>query len=238
MRARRSALGAVAFVILVAVAVARLAFVFEERLDYFASPWSILDLRDGGWDFEAGIIVAWLVALLAMRRQRSLRAPLLVVLGTASVAWAVGSVVLAMGARAQPLPILRVATPGGLAAALVAFRGKPVLVNLWATWCAPCRRELPLLRRAQAAHPEIHVVFLNQGEPTARVRGFLAARGYDLRNVLLDENGEVGSGFGAGALPTTLLLDARGRLIGSHVGELSSATLAEALATLGAAGNR
>ncbi|HSC87855.1 MAG TPA: TlpA disulfide reductase family protein, partial [Polyangiaceae bacterium] len=101
--------------------------------------------------------------------------------------------------------------------------------NLWATWCPPCQRELPLLQRAQLANPDIEFVFLNEGEAGPLVAEFLGSRGLPLRNVLLDIKGQAGAEYGGGALPTTLLFDAQGRLVRTHVGELSSGTLAESI---------
>lgn len=104
-----------------------------------------------------------------------------------------------------------------------------MVVNLWATWCAPCRREMPVLQQAQAARPEVHFVFLNQGESAERVLAFLGSQQLPLRNVLLDAHGQAGAQLGHRALPTTLFYDASGRLVDTRVGELSHATLAQRL---------
>jgi thiol-disulfide isomerase/thioredoxin len=107
-----------------------------------------------------------------------------------------------------------------------------VLVNLWATWCPPCQRELPLLQRAQREHPELEFVFLNEGEAGPLVAAFLTSRGFALRNVLLDIKGQAGAEYGGGALPTTLMFDAQGSLVRTHVGELSAGTLADSIGLL------
>jgi thiol-disulfide isomerase/thioredoxin len=137
-----------------------------------------------------------------------------------------------MADRDRSLSALPVPTAAGTSAALSDFKGKPVIVNLWATWCPPCQRELPLLQRAQREHPDIEFVFLNEGEAGALVAAFLATRGLALRNVLLDLKGQAGAEYGGGALPTTLLFDAQGTLVGTHVGELSAQALAESLESL------
>ena len=110
--------------------------------------------------------------------------------------------------------------------------GVPTVVNLWATWCPPCRREMPVLGAAQQARPDVHFVFLNQGESAQQVATYLARSGLALRNVLLDGRGEAGATLGHRSLPTTLFFDASGRLVDTRVGELSEASLAERLATL------
>jgi thiol-disulfide isomerase/thioredoxin len=218
--------------LVVAVIVARLAFVFQYRAGYLEDLRSILDLRDGGWDAQAGIVAAWFYVLMALRSRHVLRTPMIAALSVVSAAWCVGSIALAMADRDRSLSALPVPTAAGTSAALSDFKGKPVIVNLWATWCPPCQRELPLLQRAQREHPDIEFVFLNEGEAGALVAAFLATRGLALRNVLLDLKGQAGAEYGGGALPTTLLFDAQGTLVGTHVGELSAQALAESLESL------
>ena len=218
--------------LLVAVVVARLAYVFQYRTGYLQDWHSFFNFRDSGWDAEAGIVAAWLYAVLALKARHATRMPLIAALSVVSVVWGVGSVALAMMDPDRPLSTVSVATADGTSAALSDFRGKPVVVNLWATWCPPCQRELPLLQRAQRKHPEVEFVFLNEGEAGPLVAAFLASRGLALRNVLLDIKGQAGAEYGSGALPTTLLFDAQGGLARTHVGELSAGTLAESLELL------
>lgn len=107
--------------------------------------------------------------------------------------------------------------------------GKPMVVNLWASWCPPCRREMPVLAAAQQRETGISFVFANQGENAASVRRYLSASGLDLANVLLDHEARLGLVVGSGTLPLTLFYDASGRLLATHLGELSAASLASQL---------
>jgi hypothetical protein len=91
---------------------------------------------------------------------------------------------------------------------------------------------MPVLQKAQAARPDVHFVFLNQGESPRQVAAYLARSGLQLRNVLFDLHGDAGARLGHRALPTTLFFDASGRLVDTRVGELSEASLAERLANL------
>jgi len=219
--------------LLVAAVVARIAFVWQYRAAYLDAPLGMLDIRDGGWNAPAGLFAAWVAGLLWVRRRRALRAPLLAALASASAAFVLGSIALALLPQNDaPLPDIALARLEGGTTSLQAFGGKPTVVNLWATWCPPCQREMPVMQQAQAAHPDVHFVFLNQGESAEVVQRFLAGHRFDLRNVLLDAKGQAGMHFGQRALPTTLFFDATGRLVDQRIGELSQAALAQRLDTL------
>lgn len=216
---------------LAALVAARLAFVLQFQDAYLKAPLDILDIRDGGWTPLAGAAVALAYAVAAGMRRPALRRPLAAAVGTAAAVWLIGTTVLGMlsGDNAR-LPPVQAQALDGRVVALSDFRGKPTVVNLWATWCPPCRREMPVLQQAQAERPDVNFVFLNQGESAGKIRSFLAAQNLPLQNVLLDARGEVGAQLGHRALPTTLFIDAQGRLTDTRVGELSRATLAQRLA--------
>jgi thiol-disulfide isomerase/thioredoxin len=218
---------------------ARLGFVWQWRGPYLRDPLSILDLRDGGWAPVAGFAAAYLYALARMNRQRALRRPLI---GATLTALVLGAAVQALlpatiapGAPLSALSALSLTALDGRSVTLTGLQGRPAVVNLWATWCPPCRRELPLLLQAQGAHADIHFVFVDQGETRDAVARFLSAQNLPLRNVLLDPALAAAGTFDQRALPTTLFFDAGGRLVATRVGALSAATLAESLASLQAA---
>ena len=199
--------------------VARLAYVWEFRDQYFASPLSVLDIRDGGWSPVGGAAATALVALLRQWRRPHVRDALWSGLAAGAVVWGLGALAFSIAAGdRQRLPAVALVSLQGEPVNLSAFAGKPVVVNLWATWCPPCVREMPVLQQAQAGHPAIHFVFVNVREPRERVQGWLQSRRLPLRNVLLDQSGEVAATFGAPGLPTTLFFDAGGVLVGRGVG--------------------
>ena len=115
---------------------------------------------------------------------------------------------------------------------LASFQGKPVVVNLWATWCPPCLREMPVLQRGQQTHTDVHYVFVNQGESAAEVQAYVQRHGFALRNMLLDPKGEVAARFAAAGYPTTLFFDAQGRLVEQRMGEVAWATLQDKVAQI------
>jgi thiol-disulfide isomerase/thioredoxin len=99
-----------------------------------------------------------------------LRAPVLTSALVGVVLWVGGQLLSAWQERRMPLPALQVADLQGRVIDLQQFRGKPLVLNLWASWCGPCRREMPVLASAQQAHTDVQFVFLNQGKPWMRSR--------------------------------------------------------------------
>lgn len=209
---------------------ARLAFVFEYRSLYFASPLSILDIRDGGWNAGVGLAATWLYAVYRWRSTPALARPMRWALAAGTAVFIAGLAYLAMRPHdGQPMPDLALRSIVGREVHLRSFVGKPTVVNLWATWCPPCVREMPVFQKVQAARSEVHFVFINQGEAERVVRQWLAQRGLVLGNMLIDESRHASAQFKQQGYPTTLFFDAGGRLVSRRIGELSEATLEERL---------
>jgi thiol-disulfide isomerase/thioredoxin len=218
-----------------AFVIARLAFVLRFHDSYIQQPLSAIDIRDGGWMPMAGLAAAWVTALAWSWRAPVARVPLAAGTALASAIWAAA----AFGApwlgnsNDQRVPGLTLSTLQGEAVQLDQFvAGRPAVVNLWAGWCPPCLREMPVLQEAQARYPQVRFVFVNQGESLEKVRQHLSRRGWQLERVLLDPGLTLGAQLRQAALPTTLFVDAHGRVEAVRTGELSRATLAERLASL------
>ena len=113
-----------------------------------------------------------------------------------------------------------------------AARGRPVVVNLWASWCGPCRAEMPMLAAAQQREPTVAFLFVNQGESPTTVQSFLHQQGFTLREVLLDSGSSLGQAIASRGLPITLFFDAKGRQVDAHFGILNSAALESRLRQL------
>jgi thiol-disulfide isomerase/thioredoxin len=216
--------------LLIGVLAARLAFVFEYRALYFASPLTILDIRDGGWNAGVGLVAAWLHALHRQPRYPAAAHPLKWGLAAGTALFLVGTAFLAFRpGTSEQLPDLAFSSLDGKTMTLRDFTGKPTLVNLWATWCPPCAREMPVLHKAQVERQDVHFVFLNQGEDPIQVDRWLRARRLSLQNVLVDELRTASAVFKQQGYPTTLFFDANGSLVSRRVGELSAATLSQQL---------
>jgi thiol-disulfide isomerase/thioredoxin len=104
-----------------------------------------------------------------------------------------------------------------------AARGRPVVVNLWASWCGPCRLEMPMLAAAQQRETAVGFLFVNQGESRLTVQTYLLQAGLPLREVLLDSGSTLGQAIGSRGVPITLFYDAQGRQVDAHFGILNAA---------------
>ncbi|WP_447591128.1 prolipoprotein diacylglyceryl transferase family protein [Aquipseudomonas campi] len=217
---------------LVALLGARLAFVLMYFSHYQDAPWRVIDIRDGGFIAWPGLLAALLLAGWILWRDTRQRRPLAIALLVGLCSWGLGTLAWQALERGTRLPEMALRDSQGRSVALADHLGKPLVINLWATWCPPCRREMPALAAAQASHPDTVFLFVNQGESTAAIEQFLASQNLTLHNVLLDSGGRLGQHVGSMALPTTLFYNAEGRQVGSHLGELSSASLARALEQL------
>jgi thiol-disulfide isomerase/thioredoxin len=131
------------------------------------------------------------------------------------------SAVMSLHDTPRPLPKIRFQDGDGGSLTLADFRGKVVLLNIWATWCGPCRREMPTLDRLQATlgGPDFEVVALSIDRAgVGVVIEFYAEVGVEHLAKYIDESGKAARQLSAVGLPTTLLIDREGREIGRHVG--------------------
>lgn len=212
---------------------ARLAQLSLDADLYLAAPLSALDLRDGGWHLPTGLVVG--VAWLAWQGWRSsaLRRPLAIG-GVAGIAlYIVASLATGLGQSRELPSLVLTELDGGAPLTLAeAARGRPLVVNLWASWCGPCRQEMPLLAAAQQRESTVGFLFVNQGETASAVRAYLADTALPLREVLLDPGSGLLPAVGSSGLPTTLFYNRAGRLVDAHFGVLSAAALESRLRQL------
>ncbi|GAB1575818.1 prolipoprotein diacylglyceryl transferase family protein [Bordetella petrii] len=212
------------------LAAARLGYIAQWWEEYRAAPMSMIAIGDGGFSWWVGVPAALAYAWWRTRAARALRWPLLAGVVAGVAAWVCAGAVLDLAQRsAPPLPDLQLATLDQRPISLGAYAGRPVVLNLWASWCPPCRREMPAFEQAEAEFPHVAFVLVNQGESAQQARAFLADEGLALRNVLLDPASQAMQALRSRGLPTTLFFDAQGRLVDTHLGELSMASLKDTL---------
>ena len=98
------------------------------------------------------------------------------------------------------------------------FSGKPVMLNFWATWCPPCREEMPYLQQIhEQRSADVVVLTVNMAENPGDVEEFIREFGLSFP-VLLDSNGDVAQQYGVRAIPTTFFIDKSGILQGVKIG--------------------
>ena len=132
----------------------------------------------------------------------------------------------------KSIPAIQFKDDQGRARSLADFHGKVVLLNIWATWCVPCRREMPALDRLQGilGGADFEVVALSMDHSGIEVvRKFYAEVGIQKLAMYIDSSGKATRELGAVGLPTTLLVDREGREIGRLIGpaEWDSPEIAE-----------
>lgn len=125
-------------------------------------------------------------------------------------------------------------TLAGAQANLRDYTGQVIVVNFWATWCAPCRAEMPELEAFYQAHQNggLALLAVNAGEPANRAQAYIDEGGYSFP-VMLDPDGLVADYFGGvRGMPTTFVLDQQGEIIYQHVGPLDRTILEEKVTPL------
>jgi thiol-disulfide isomerase/thioredoxin len=209
--------------------IARLAFVLTLWSEYKADWWQIFNIRDGGFIPYYGWIASVFILIVASSRHRKIsQIYLKASIATLCVIGPLKYTAFLYNAEVG-LPQSQVHNSIGDKISLQTFKGKPLVINYWATWCPPCRKEMPVLQTAQQLHANVTFLFVNQGEDSSTVSEFLQSQGLELDNVFYDPASQLSRESGAAGLPTTLFFDASGKLIANRMGELSQASLAHYL---------
>lgn len=166
-------------------------------------------------------------------------------LALAGLALAVGAIMLAQSAPAaaptiatsdsiysfqvgSPAPEFKLETLEGQTVSLQDFRGKNVVLNFWATWCPPCRSEMPDMQQLSEERSDVVVLAVNLQEARDPVSSFITK--YGLRfPVLFDRTGEVSQAFKVSSLPTSFFIDKNGNIASFNVGALNRSAMAKRL---------
>lgn len=156
---------------------------------------------------------------------------LLGVLSLALLSRAGGGAAATIGSVA---PSFALADLDGTPVSLADFRGRPVIVNFWASWCAPCVEEIPELQAAVAEHGGgggLAVIGIVYNDRSEAAREFMARMGGGWPSVM-DPGGEVAADYGIYGPPESFFVDRDGIIRGRQIGQLSPADLRRQLATI------
>ena len=180
------------------------------------------------WSIGAAVAVlagAVIVALFLWRTVGTSSSPAVQVTGSVPQLPEGGSaavpVIFAFFDKPRPLPSIRFIDGTGQSRSLADLRGQPLILNIWATWCVPCRQEMPTLDRLQAVlkGSDTLVVPLSidsKGIPA--VAAFYREIGITSLGIYVDQAGDATHLLGISGIPTTLMIDRDGREIGRKIG--------------------
>ena len=122
-------------------------------------------------------------------------------------------------ARQSAAPSFTLSTMDGRTIDSTDLRGKVVLLNFWATWCGPCKEEMPSMQRLRDAFPgtDLALLAVTGDQQQQAIAAFAKALGLSFP-ILLDESKDVSAAFGVRGLPTTVIIDRQGSLVGRAIG--------------------
>lgn len=136
-------------------------------------------------------------------------------------------------AATTPAPDFTMTDADGATLTLADFKGKPVLLNFWASWCGPCQSEMPDIQTAWKEHgTDVEFVIVNMtgmnGETEQSAKAFLADAGYTFP-CYFDANNSAATAFGVSSIPQTYLINAEGNIIGAYMGAMDASVLAQGI---------
>ena len=211
---------------------ARLGHVIEFWPSFAQEPLRIVAVWQGGFSATGAAIAVALVTGWAVWRSLPF-VPAAASLWAGVIAWQV--ILLDVAQRdpvALPIDVFTTIDAEPLSLASLAEPNSLIIINLWATWCPPCRRELPMLATIAEQRDDVIFVFASQGETAMHVNEYLVENDISLERVLIDTNSQLAQHYSTVGLPVTLFIGADGLLMHTHVGEISREVLLREIAGL------
>jgi peroxiredoxin len=179
----------------------------------------------------AGFVLA-AVAILGLLQNRGLLGSSAAIIDSVQQS-GTGEIATKDSQSGKPAPDFELASINGQPVHLSDYKGHPVLINYWATWCPPCREELPLIQsRHEKYSSNLVVLAINAGEDLATVQNYIKTRGFTFP-VLLDPEWKAEALFGILAYPTSVFIDKNGIIQARYVGGLNENVLDDNLGLIG-----
>jgi thiol-disulfide isomerase/thioredoxin len=133
----------------------------------------------------------------------------------------------------RPAPDFELADLNGNSVRLSQYKGHPLILNFWATWCEPCKQEMPLLEAYQKKYsPDLIVLGVDSGEGKVVVKSFLEKNEITFP-IVLDETSRIGPIYQIAGYPTSFFIDRNGILRSEHIGQVTEDLLVPYLNTIG-----
>jgi thiol-disulfide isomerase/thioredoxin len=218
-------------VVIAAAVAARAAFVALHWESFAVDPLSVFAFWQGGFTWQAGAVAAALVTGRHLWRAPEHAKPAFFAIAFALAGWHVTNqlhrAIDATNLPQEALPLL-----AGGTIDLSERERRPLVVNLWATWCPPCVREMPMMVEVAAGQDAVDVVFANQGERPERIRRFFVLLALEPELVVVDHAQVLFRHYSALGLPATIFIGADGRVEHVQIGEISRAQFTSQLRRL------
>lgn len=212
------------------VLAARAAHVLSHWEYFSGNPVRAFAVWQGGFSWLWVLPVVVLTSILILKTTRE-RWWAIAPVAASALVWIIAHQ-LASATEPLPPPEMTLAQLDGPPLTLSAPADRPSVINIWATWCPPCRREMPALAQAEQAHPNVRFLFVNQGEGEATVRNYLGRENLSLTHVLLDTSMALPRHYRTTGIPVTLFIHADGRLAKAHLGEIATEQISAEIARL------
>lgn len=219
----------VGVVSVMAFVAARIGFVFRHWDTYQENPLRILYIWQGGFEMSWAIVAA-ILSLLFLKTWRHRGIALSVLAVVVMVIYLVFS--MTSKPAATQLPDIVLKSINGEMIDLSSHADDNVVINIWASWCAPCRREMPMLEQAVSEYPDVQFYFVNQGESEQLVGQYLENESLRMHDhVLLDPEQDIARFYQTLGTPVTLFFS-KNKLLAQHIGEISAELLSDRLKQL------
>jgi hypothetical protein len=211
--------------VILGLVAARVGYVAANADVFAPRPLDAFAFWQGGFVPWVGVAVGLAYAAFAVRRRGVAAGAVVSAAGATGLAAVVALAVLPVAPTPPALADTGVVVERleGGTVDVATWAGTPTVVNLWATWCGPCRRELPMLIDEVGGRDDVRLALVSQAEAADTVRAFLAEEGLPGDDVFLDRRGGMQGAARAIGLPTTLFVDVGGEVRDVAFGEVSRA---------------